>query len=185
MAERLITGFTKSIKFISTDWFREPVPVAVGSSTHQFQFTTSVVHPLRIWVLPYPYITYPLAGVAGLNLVAAGAREALTDPTFAPGVVCGYFTQTNILVNNVPYFRRQLILSTLISTFLHMYTHIIAMLCMNRKLSNCRRFSMCIILTNTHLQYTKYHLTNFYCLFVIYSGNNVSLFICKLTKYIT
>jgi len=109
MAERLTTGFTKSIKFISTDWFREPVPVAVGTSTHQFQFSTSVVHPLRIWVVPYPYITFPIAGVAGLNAVSAGSREMLTDPTFAPGVVCGYFTQTNILVNN--------------GQFIHSYMH--------------------------------------------------------------
>lgn len=106
MAEKLTTGFTKSIKFISTDWFREPVPVGVGASNHQFQFSTSVVHPLRVWVLPYPNPNYG-AGTAGTQTVTAMSnREALQDPTYAPGVECPYFIQTNILVNNIPYFRQ-------------------------------------------------------------------------------
>jgi hypothetical protein len=107
-AEKLTAGFTKSIKFISTDWFREPVPVSVGTSNHQFQFSTSVVHPLRVWVLPYPVVAYS-AGTAGTVPVAAGTREALQDPTFSPGVITGYYNQTNILINNVPYFRQNFI----------------------------------------------------------------------------
>lgn len=107
-AEMLTRGFTKSVKFISTDWFREPVPVTAGTSNHQFQFSTSVVHPLRVWVLPYPITTY-VAGVAGTQTVAASTRESLQDPTYAPGVITGYYNQTNILINNVPYFRQNFI----------------------------------------------------------------------------
>jgi hypothetical protein len=105
MAEKLTTGFTKSIKFISADWFREPVPVSNASATHQFQFSTSVVHPLRVWVQPYPVLTYA-AGTAGQVSTPAQSREALVDPTFAPGVVTAYFSQSNIQVNNVPYYRQ-------------------------------------------------------------------------------
>lgn len=57
-------------------------------------------------MLPYPCPNY-IAGTAGTVPVDAGGnREALQDPTYAPGVVCPYFIQTNILVNNIPYFRQ-------------------------------------------------------------------------------
>lgn len=98
-AEKLTTGFTKSVKFISTDFVREPVPVGPGNVNHQFQFSTSVVHPLRAWVLPYPVIPYA-AGVAGTVTVPAGTREALSDPTYAAGIITGYFNQANIQINN-------------------------------------------------------------------------------------
>ncbi len=103
VAEKLTSGFTKSIKFISCDWFREPVPVPVGGSSHQFQFSTSVVHPLRVWVLPYAQNTY---SGAVANLSQPNTREFLIDPTYAPGIITGHFTQTNILVNSIPYFRQ-------------------------------------------------------------------------------
>jgi hypothetical protein len=107
-AEKLTTGFTKSVKFISTDWFREPVPVSTGTATHQFQFSTSVVHPLRVWVLPYPYLTYAAGygGTVATPTIASSAREAMTDPTFTSSVITGLFTQCNILINNTPYFRQ-------------------------------------------------------------------------------
>lgn len=108
VAEKLTTGFTKSVKFISTDWFREPVPVTSGTSNHQFQFSTSVVHPLRVWVLPYPVINY-VGGTQGALPVPASTREALQDATFSPGVITGYFNQSNILINNIPYFRQNFI----------------------------------------------------------------------------
>ncbi len=95
----------RSIKFISCDWFREPVAVSAGTSNHQFQFSTSVVHPLRVWVLPYPQFPGGLSGTTS-NLTQSLIREALIDPTFAPGVVTGAFTQTNMLVNSIPYFRQ-------------------------------------------------------------------------------
>ena len=101
VAEKLSTGFTKSIKFISTDWIKEPTTLAAGSSQHQFQFSTSVVHPLRTWVVSSPFNTY---GTAFANQSAI--RDFKTDPTYAPGVMPIHWTQTNILINSIPYFRQ-------------------------------------------------------------------------------
>lgn len=98
MAEKLTTGFTKSVKFISTDWQRAINTVPAGTATYQYQFATSVVHPLRVWALFYPLVDYTNSG--------ATPTESLFHPSYAPGVQCALFTQTNLLVNNVPYFRQ-------------------------------------------------------------------------------
>lgn len=103
VAEKLSTGFTKSIKFISTDWIKEPTTVGAGANQHQFQFSTSVVHPLRTWVVSTPFNTY---GTSASFTNQAALRDFLTDPTYAPGVMPIHWTQTNILINSIPYFRQ-------------------------------------------------------------------------------
>lgn len=110
MAEKLTTGFTKSIKFISTDWITQNGVIAVGNGTTQYQITASVVHPLRVWVLAYPVnsniVTPTTDPVTTLAIAPLGAL--LQADSFAPGVITGFFNQVNILVNNVPYFRQNL-----------------------------------------------------------------------------
>jgi hypothetical protein len=97
-AQMLTTGFTKSVKFISTDWNQQQNLVtanngAVGNVV-QYQITNSIVHPLRVWVLAYLVDT------------AATPLNMLQQPYYAPGVVTGSFINTNININNVPYFRQ-------------------------------------------------------------------------------
>jgi hypothetical protein len=93
-AQMLTTGFTKSIKFISTDW--NPMQTYVGAPNQitQYQITNSVVHPLRVWILAY------------LVNTAATPLNMVQQPYYAPGVITGHFNFTNILINNVPYFRQ-------------------------------------------------------------------------------
>lgn len=90
--------FCRTVKFISTDWQRAINTVPAGTATYQYQFATSVVHPLRVWALFYPLVDYTNSG--------ATPTESLFHPSYAPGVQCALFTQTNLLVNNVPYFRQ-------------------------------------------------------------------------------
>lgn len=101
MAQLLTTGFTKSIKFMSTDWIIPPNNIiGVGPTQLQQQLEQSVVHPLRVWVLSYPN---------NLNLnssPAAGQGSFIRSNLYSSGVVVGSFTQTNMLVNNVPYWRQ-------------------------------------------------------------------------------
>jgi hypothetical protein len=93
VAERLTTGFTKSIKFISTDWVQMNTLVPNGTGTTQYQVANSIVHPLRMWVL-----AYCVYGGSNTNV--------LTQGFYAPGVITGFFNQINVLVNNIPYFRQ-------------------------------------------------------------------------------
>lgn len=106
-AQMLTTGFTKSVKFISTDWnqMQSLVPAnntgagaAVGQIV-QYQITNSVVHPLRLWVL-----SYLVTSAATAN--AAASVNVVTQPWYAPGVITGSFINTNVNVNNIPYFRQ-------------------------------------------------------------------------------
>lgn len=103
----LTTGFTKSVKFISTDWnqMQTLVPAnntgagsAVGNIV-QYQITNSVVHPLRLWVLSYLVTSASTAN-------SAATVNVVTQPWYAPGVITGSFINTNVNVNNVPYFRQ-------------------------------------------------------------------------------
>jgi hypothetical protein len=96
VAERLTTGFTKSVKFISCDWTPFTTLVGPAQSGFQYNITTGLVHPLRLWILGYPVLA--ANGTLGGNV--------LLQPWFAPGVITGSFIQCNVLVNNIPYFRQ-------------------------------------------------------------------------------
>lgn len=106
MAQKLTTGFTWSCKYISTDWI---VPanniVGPGQSLIQAQLEQSVVHPMRVWVLAYANNTnlYTL-NAAGIPPVGQGSF--LQSGVYSTGVVQGFFSQTNMNVNNVPYWRQ-------------------------------------------------------------------------------
>lgn len=109
MAEKLTTGFTKSVKFICTDWIQQNNLIDPNSGTMQYQIANSVVHPLRLWVLPYAVnnnLTTTTDPVTGTAITVAGSF--LQDDTYAPGVITGYYNQTNVLVNNVPYYRQNM-----------------------------------------------------------------------------
>lgn len=101
MAQLLTTGFTKSFKFMSTDWIVPAVNViGTGPTQVQQMIEQSVVHPLRVWVLTY---------ANNLNLNAspsAGQGSFIRSNVYSSGVVTGSFNNTNILVNNVPYWRQ-------------------------------------------------------------------------------
>jgi hypothetical protein len=105
MAERLTSGFTKSIKFISTDWIQPISNLIIPSQgTVQIQIEQSVVHPLRVWLLPYANNTNLTAQTT--NPVTSLIGSFIKSAVYAPGVLQGYFNQTNVLVNQVPYFRQ-------------------------------------------------------------------------------
>lgn len=106
VAEKLTSGFTKSIKFISTDFNQCPNLVNPGSSLVQYQITTSVVHPLRVWLLSYPVIDGTNTGTPFTTPFTG--LQCLQRPWYAPGVILGFFNQDNIQVNNINYFRQNL-----------------------------------------------------------------------------
>lgn len=114
VAERLTTGFTKSIKFISTDWVQMNTLVGVNGGTTQYQIANSVVHPLRLWVLPYIVTGSTTASVQTTTV------NTLLQPWYAPGVITGFFNQLNVLVNNIPYFRQNFQVTEDVSATLHM-----------------------------------------------------------------
>ena len=84
------------MKFISTDFTPFTTLVSPAQSGFQYNITTGLVHPLRLWILGYPVLA--TNGTLGGNV--------LLQPWYAPGVITGSFTQTNVLVNNIPYFRQ-------------------------------------------------------------------------------
>lgn len=95
MAEMLTTGFTKSFKFISTDFNQASNTVGTGSQFYQYQFATSSVHPLRCHAYFAPIINN---GTTTVN--------ALSTFNYAPGVEPSLWLQTNVTVNNIPYYRQ-------------------------------------------------------------------------------
>lgn len=102
MAQKLTTGFTKSIKFTSCDWLYPSSNIisATGSPQVQQQLTQSTVHPQRVWALGYPN---------NVNLNGSpvtGQGSFLQSIAYSTGVIPGFFTQVNINVNNIPYFRQ-------------------------------------------------------------------------------
>jgi hypothetical protein len=60
-----------------------------------------VVMPLRLWVLPYT--------VHSVTVNAATVLlESLRQDFYAPGVVIGYYDQSNVQINGIPYYRQNL-----------------------------------------------------------------------------
>jgi len=95
MAEMLTTGFTKSFKFISTDYQQASTIVGTGNQPLQYQFATSSVHPLRCHAVFVPQYNNGTSTV-----------DAWSTFWYAPGVEPALFTQTNVQVNNIPYYRQ-------------------------------------------------------------------------------
>lgn len=97
---KLQENFTKSINFISTDFipdrsslgtmFSNAVGMINTKQTHAFQqeIATSVVYPLRVWILCYPDVA--ITGAKGAN------RWPLTYTPF-------YIDDLNVNINNNPY----------------------------------------------------------------------------------
>lgn len=92
-AQMLTTGFTKSIKFISTDWIQQST-TAPTDMMNSYRIANSVVHPLRLWILGY------LSTTAAVPVLSIGTYW------HAAAVVNAHYDQCNVLVNNIPY-RRQ------------------------------------------------------------------------------
>lgn len=105
MAKKLTAGFTKSFTFISTDWIiPQGGPIASSGTASQIYLSQSVVHPLRLWALGY-------ANNASINQVAGVNTKPgafIQSSSYAPGVVTGMFSNVNVLVNNLPYYRQNL-----------------------------------------------------------------------------
>jgi len=95
MAEMLTTGFTKSFKFISTDYQQASTIVGTGNQPLQYQFATSSVHPLRCHAVFVPQYNNGTA-----------TQDAWASFWYSPGVEPALFTQTNVQVNNIPYYRQ-------------------------------------------------------------------------------
>lgn len=94
----------RSIKFISTDFNQMNTLINSGNTFVQYQITTSVVHPLRVWLLGYPVVS----GTTVPGGATFSSLQCLQRPWYAPGVVLGFFTQDNMQVNNINYFRQNL-----------------------------------------------------------------------------
>ncbi len=100
MNAKLAENFTKSINFITTDYIPDLSSTShtfgdgVSSMMFQQQIVSSVVYPLRIWMLCYPD--------TALTNNDAALRWPLTDCPFI-------LNQANVLINGVPYWKNPLI----------------------------------------------------------------------------
>ena len=111
---KLMRGFTKKIKFISTDYFQNNQTV---SSSINSIISPSIVWPLRVWVLLYTScgidISNSTTGALGgnfSNAVPGGGDTSGRGQAAQCGlqVVHGWLKNANILVNNQPYFKNNL-----------------------------------------------------------------------------
>lgn len=98
MNAKLAENFTKSINFISTDYIPDRssgTDFGVGDTTpFQQEIVSSVVYPLRIWMLCYPDVA--------LTSNAAALRWPLNSLPYV-------LDQANVLVNSQPYWKNPLV----------------------------------------------------------------------------
>ena len=112
MAARLTAGFTKAVKYVSTNWIQQngfvPGAGANGNNANiQYQITQSVVHPLRLWVLPYlVHSTIANGPTGGVQAANAANVLSLAQDYYSPSVIVGYFDQSNVQINGIPYYRQ-------------------------------------------------------------------------------
>ena len=103
LAAMMEKGYTKTIKFLSTDFvFGAGAALGVQGSSLNQVITTSVVQPVRVWVLLYPVIT---AGAANATLPNNAQTTATARSDYASGVLPGRLQDANILINNLPYLK--------------------------------------------------------------------------------
>lgn len=110
MAKKLTEGYTKTISYISTNYIIRPSGVAVPATTLaqvQDSLGQSVVHPLRAWELGYPNNSNLSASMFSVgNTTGTLVGQFISSSFYAPGVVLAFYTNVNILLNSVPYFRQ-------------------------------------------------------------------------------
>lgn len=107
VSEMFAKGYTRSVKFLSTDYvpWGGLGPVAPGGAMNQ-TLTTSVVQPLRVWVLLYPVFSGSGVVVPTATSTAnAQPANALQRSDYSWGVIPGFLQDVQIQVNNLPYFR--------------------------------------------------------------------------------
>ncbi len=119
---KLQRGFTKKIKFISTDVFKKST---LTSGTDTQLIAPAIVWPLRVWAMLFTAnaataINDPYSALGGgwLNTVPSTTGVTGSGATTTSGsafgaqnglqVVHGWLTNANILVNNQQYFRNNL-----------------------------------------------------------------------------
>lgn len=109
ISDMFAKGYTRSVKFISTDYipYAGLSPLQPGQTLNQ-TLTTSVVQPLRIWTLLYPVFANgsSTTGIVGTN--AAGNTQpanSLQRSDYSWGTVPGFLQDVQIQVNNLPYYR--------------------------------------------------------------------------------
>lgn len=124
---KLTRGFTKKIKFISTDTYSPPQLISGGSTGNSSVIAPSIVWPLRVWALLYSangaisknsnqgalggnyssFVSGQPAQLTGnassVNTIASGMA-----PMNGLQVVHGWMKNANILVNNQQYFKNSL-----------------------------------------------------------------------------
>ena len=90
LALRMQKGWTKTVKFLCTDFYN----ILNNNSTVNISqvITPSTVRPLRVWTLLYP----------------AGAITGQTLPS--PLVATGQLTNVNLSINNINYYQNSLVL---------------------------------------------------------------------------
>ena len=110
---RLLRGFTKKIKFISTDSFQPQS--AISTQSGNYQIAPSIVWPLRVWALLYTSNGQTggntTQGALGGNYNAAvpvSGGESGRAAMNGLQVVHGWLRNANIMVNNQPYFKNNL-----------------------------------------------------------------------------
>ncbi len=105
LAALMEKGYTRAVKFVSTDFVFGATGVNQGTQIDQ-TITTSVVQPLRVWILMYPRFPITGAGSSGTNIAVQPVALARSD--YASGVLTGRLQDCNIKINNIPYYRNQI-----------------------------------------------------------------------------
>lgn len=112
---KLMRGFTKSIKFISTDMGFSP-PGALTSIQNSYVISPSIVWPLRVWAMLYTNgttnnNTTRFTGGALAGNWISGPSGGGTAANYSQAAQCGlqvthgWMKNAQISVNNQPYFK--------------------------------------------------------------------------------
>jgi hypothetical protein len=112
---KLMRGFTKKIKFISTDIYQHTSAV-FAKTGNSMVIAPSIVWPLRVWVLLYSNGTSGSQNVYAQNGSLCGnwGSGPPSATAVAQAAQCslqcthGWMTNANISVNNQPYFKNAL-----------------------------------------------------------------------------
>jgi len=88
VAEKMLTGFTKLIRYTQTDILRQSID-AGGNGSISPQISTNVINPKRVFAMVYP-------------------KDAVNSDSWPSPCATGAlgFSSLNIQVNNTPYFSR-------------------------------------------------------------------------------
>lgn len=112
VSEMFAKGYTRSVKFLSTDYIPYGGITAIAPNGALSQtLTTSVVQPLRVWVLLYPVFSDGTATAGTVVKTSNGTTtngqpaNALQRSDYSWGVIPGFLKDVQIQVNNLPYFR--------------------------------------------------------------------------------